>query len=356
MIHRRRPRSSAAAYLGAAAALACLCCVCCCIASRAFGGRGKAGAPQGGGGPALPSPAAGAQTQGCPAPAPGASARWLSARAVQDHAMSNGVLELSLRRWHAGAVSTLSCRGRTVVPMIAGRGGSLQSACCFDVTNCEDFNPTEAGAEADHGRPASSSKWTALSTSGTTEAYTMNRMAYYYVKGATISTSGAGPHASLADGVLSKIVHSKRVSLNWKGNRNLVNFEITFRVPKGTYSYAQFQALAAFVTTDLSVSRQWDARTKAWVPAGPPAPNVAACLSTPDGSLAIAMLCYRCTAGTGGIVNFAALQPGLNMLTSAGIYGAHGGPKLDAGAYNFSVAVAVGTLAECAAAIRLVAR
>lgn len=327
-----------------------------------FPGKDSVGSPGGGGG-SQPSPSLPVGGGGGGSTAPGPSKAGLSPRQPSDYTLQNGVISIKFGTHHAGCISALTYRGKPVVPYLVGRGGSMQSACCFDVVNCEDRNPTQAGAEKDAGGPTTSSIWKELAVSDK-EVYTRTQAAYYYVKNAMIASSGGGPHPSLAEGVVSDVHIAWRTTLGHHGNPNLIKIEVGYEVPTNKYQFAQFQIVVAFCVGNMCSFKQWNG--SAWADGtATPGPGVPTAICSPDGSLCMAMHCTGSTGGHAGIVTSGmclgagtdpAYRGPMSLINSVVRYGAYpsAAPKLNAGNYNFTIIVAVGTLAEITAAWKLV--
>lgn len=282
-----------------------------------------------------------------------------------DYTISNDIISVTLSKLHAGAVGKLTYRGREAVPWYVGKGGSLQSAAAFDVDAFELYNPTEAGAVDDDAGP-SSSKWLELRASNVA-AYTRNQMAFFMPPGRSVPS--AGGRMSQAKSRVSDVIHSKRITMNYKGSKHLIHYSITFQCPQGRYSFGIFEMLTAFCHKSMSVIYKFENGKMVKVLEGAnqqlinfPGPVG---LATPDKSLCLAQVCL---ASPGVPMQGAFVYDPNAPMVSKGIDGSYsktnsamsqgvvGGPKLPTNTWSFEVVLAVGTVAECESALKLVAK
>jgi hypothetical protein len=130
-------------------------------------------------------------------------------------------------------------------------GRQFQSAASFDCASpnefwAECFNPTEAGSRADGVGEKSSSKLLRISAVGP-ELRTTTQMAFWLAPG---EKSFGRP--ALNDKVLSDHLVSKRVRIGYKKLANVIEYEVTFTVPKGErHTYAQFEALTGYMPPEF---------------------------------------------------------------------------------------------------------
>lgn len=157
----------------------------------------------------------------------------------------------------AGAIHSLTWGGKEFIDS-HDHGRQLQSAASFDCAAAGEFwaeryNPTEAGSRADGTGAKSSSKLRDLRTEGA-ELKTTTQMAFWLAPGETSSGRPA-----LNDKVLSDHFVSKRVRIGYKKLANVIEYEVTFTVPKGErHTYAQFEALTGYMPPEFG--RFWKFR------------------------------------------------------------------------------------------------
>ena len=297
---------------------------------------------------------------------PPANGAGLPVLTPQDWTLTNGVLSILISKLHAGAVGQLTCRGQDVVPWYVGKGGSLQSAMTFDTEDAERYNPTEAGNVNDAGGP-SSSVWLELRASKT-EAYTRSHIAFWMSPGEPVASAGGAP--ALNTTLLSPIVMSKRISLNYKGSPNLVHYTLSFNVPAERYSFVQFEMLTAYCYKSLCDAVVFQNGTTLAIAGGPNTTltNVTSAVgcATSAGDLCLVQVCTAASVGGNGPVvqsvattspdavgsNGADSYSKTNSVIQSGSVG--NGFKLGAGNWTYEVVLAVGTVAECETALRLV--
>ncbi len=150
----------------------------------------------------------------------------------------------------AGAIHSLRWGGKEFIDSY-DHGRQLQSAASFDCATGkafvpECFNPTEAGSAADGVGDKSSSKLLRVSAKGP-ELRTTTHMAFWLAPG---GKSGGQP--ALNDAVLSRHLVSKRVRIGYKKLTNVIEYEVTFTVPKGErHTLAQFEALTGYMPPEF---------------------------------------------------------------------------------------------------------
>lgn len=126
-------------------------------------------------------------------------------------------------------------------------GRQLQSAASFDCGSptefwAECFNPTEAGSRADGVGDKSSSKLLRVGVDGP-ELRTTTQMAFWL---APVEKSFGRP--ALNKKVLSEHLVTKRVRIGYKKQANVIEYEVTYTVPKGErHTYAQFETLTGYM-------------------------------------------------------------------------------------------------------------
>jgi hypothetical protein len=156
----------------------------------------------------------------------------------------------------AGAIHSLQWGGREFIDS-HDHGRQLQSAASFDCGSlnefwAECFNPTEAGSRADGIGEKSSSRLLRISSEGS-ELRTTTQMAFWLAPG---EKSFGRP--ALNDQVLSEHLVSKRVRIGYKRLANVIDYEVTFTVPKGErHTYAQFEALTGYMPAEFAEFRKF---------------------------------------------------------------------------------------------------
>lgn len=157
----------------------------------------------------------------------------------------------------AGAIHSLTWGGKEFIDS-HDHGRQLQSAASFDCGAAGEFwaeryNPTEAGSRADGTGETSSSKLLRLQAEGA-ELKTTTRMAFWLAPGEKSSGRPA-----LNDKALSDHLVSKRVRVGYKTLAQVIEYEVTFTVPKGErHTYAQFEALTGYMPPEFN--KFWTSR------------------------------------------------------------------------------------------------
>lgn len=211
-----------------------------------------------------------------------ASLRALPCLPLVDTPVSNGETTLYLNARLAGGTWSMTYRGVELVEPQPGNGGSMQSACCFDIgpgESSELYNPTEAGNVCDSGG-ITSSRWLALkarsSGAGRTgpgglsgsrgsgggalgralggspagppndEAYTETWMAYYYPPGRPVlSANGALPRCAT---VLSEVTLRKHVRFGFGTLPNAIDYRVAFSPNRPwEHWFAQWEAVTGYM-------------------------------------------------------------------------------------------------------------
>ena len=150
----------------------------------------------------------------------------------------------------AGAIHSLKWDGKEFIDS-HDHGRQLQSAASFDCASSKEFwaecfNPTEAGSRADGTGEKSSSKLLRISADGP-ELRTTTQMAFWLASG---EKSFGRP--TLNDKVLSEHLVLKRVRIGYKKLANVIEYEVTFMIPKGErHTYAQFEALTGYMPPEF---------------------------------------------------------------------------------------------------------
>jgi hypothetical protein len=179
----------------------------------------------------------------CPAPSGNAS--------IRGKAGSSEIVITTTDRL-AGAIHSLTWGGKEFVDS-HDHGRQLQSAASFDCAAAgefwaESYNPTEAGSRADGTGEKSSSRLLRIRAEGA-ELETTTQMAFWLAPG---EKSFGRP--ALNDKVLSNHLIRKRVRIGYEKLANVVEYEVTFTVPKGErHTYAQFEALTGYMPSEFSL-------------------------------------------------------------------------------------------------------
>ncbi|WP_254508548.1 hypothetical protein [Anatilimnocola floriformis] len=151
----------------------------------------------------------------------------------------------------AGAIHSLTWDGKEFIDS-HDHGRQLQSAASFDCALAKEywaecFNPTEAGSRADGVGETSSSKLVQITAAGP-ELLTTTRMAFWLAPG-----ERSFDRPALNDQVVSEHLVSKRVRIGYKKLDNVIDYEVTFTVPKNErHNYAQFEALTGYMPPEFN--------------------------------------------------------------------------------------------------------
>ena len=150
----------------------------------------------------------------------------------------------------AGAIHSLTWNGKEFIDSY-DHGRQLQSAASFNFASSKEFwaeryNPTESGSRADGTGNKSSSKLLRL-RAVKNELSTTTQMAFWLAPG---EKSFGRP--ALNKRVLSRHLLSKRVKIGYKKLAHVIEYEVTFTVPKGElHTYAQFEALTGYMPPEF---------------------------------------------------------------------------------------------------------
>lgn len=180
-----------------------------------------------------------------PRPAPSGKA------SIRGKASSSEIIVTTTDRL-SGAIHSLTWGGKEFVDS-HDHGRQLQSAASFDCAAvgefwAERYNPTEAGSRANGIGEKSSSKLLRLGVEGT-ELTTTTQMAFWLAPG---EKSFGRP--ALNDKMLSDHLLSKRVCVGYKKLANVIEYEVTFTLPKGErHTYAQFEALTGYMPPEFAL-------------------------------------------------------------------------------------------------------
>jgi hypothetical protein len=151
----------------------------------------------------------------------------------------------------AGAIHSLTWGGKEFIDSF-DHGRQLQSAASFDCAMrkpfwAECFNPTEAGSRADGAGESSTSKLLRLHAEGA-ELRTTTQMAFWLAPG-----EKSADRPALNGERLSQHRVSKRVHIGYEKLAHVIDYEVTFTVPKGErHTFAQFEALTGYMPPEFS--------------------------------------------------------------------------------------------------------
>lgn len=253
-----------------------------------------------------------------------ASLRALPGLPIADTPVTNGETTVYLNTRLAGGTWSMTYRGVELVEPQPGNGGSMQSACCFDIgpgESSELYNPTEAGNVCDSGG-ITSSKWLTLKgraagggatasgegvvgcadgRSPPSEAYTETWMAYYYPPGRPVlSGDGAMPRCT---SVLSEVTLRKHLRFGFGTYPDVLDYRVCFS-PNQPWQhwFAQWEAVTGYMrpgtfSEGMVIDGQTlDAKPFAFADGhgGDAAkPTEAIILSNASGSVAFGAWCYQ---------------------------------------------------------------
>ena len=200
--------------------------------------------------------------------------------------VGDGEIVLTTTARLAGAIHSLKWNGKEFVDS-HDHGRQLQSAVnldCGKALRAETFNPTEAGSRFDGAGPRSSSKLLALRAKGN-ELSTRTQMAFWLRPG-----EKSDGHLACNDTVLSNHLVSKRVRIGCKEMPHLIDYRVTFAVPRGEkHTHAVFEALTGYMPAEFERFWKYDpARGKLeTLDDGPGEQGFPVVLSTRNGSHAM---------------------------------------------------------------------
>jgi len=150
----------------------------------------------------------------------------------------------------AGAIHSLTWGGKEFIDS-HDHGRQLQSASSFDQAVpgefwAECYNPTEAGSRLDGAGDRSTSRLLSLHAADS-ELRTTSQMAFWLAPGEQSSGRPA-----LNDKVLSDHLVSKRVRIGYKKLDQVIEYEVTFQIPKGErHTLAQFEAVTGYMPIEF---------------------------------------------------------------------------------------------------------
>lgn len=185
----------------------------------------------------------------------------LEAHPCQDVTLGCGDTSITLNARLAGATWSMTYRGHELILPQPGNGGSMQSACCFDIrpgTSSELENPTEAGNVNDNAG-ASSSVWDVCRVNRSrTEAYTEVQMAYYWPPGRPMQSGPGKGKPPRNTTVLSQVRLAKHLTFL---GPDLLQYRASFCLgpQEPPHWFAQFEALTGYMHP-RTLPRRWRLR------------------------------------------------------------------------------------------------
>ena len=158
----------------------------------------------------------------------------------------------------AGAIHSLTWNGKEFVNSV-DHGRQLQSASNFDCgtrMTGETYNPTEAGSRDDGAGPFSSSRLLGISAVGA-ELKTTTQMAFWLKPG-----ENSGGELAKNTTVLSQHLLSKRVHIGHKELGNVIEYEVTFKLPDEHHNHGIFEALTGYMPFEFGLFFTLDPATR----------------------------------------------------------------------------------------------
>lgn len=175
------------------------------------------------------------------------AALWPGLAGAADRVAAAPGLEIRTSAQFAGAVSSLSFRGREYVDT-ADHGRELQSAASFDGFG-ECFNPTEAGNAADARKPTSSSRLLSART-GPGWLETRVDMAFWLLPGTDYGKT-CGTAAGVTRAVNRTVTGGYLLDKRMSARGNLLTDRVTYTVP-AAHRGATFEAATLYTPAVFS--------------------------------------------------------------------------------------------------------
>ncbi len=189
----------------------------------------------------------------------------------------------------AGAIYSLTWNGKEFIDS-SDHGRQLQSASNFDADSeftGETHNPTEAGSLHDGAGDGSTSRLLHYLAKDN-QLQTTSRMAFWLRPGEL-----AAGHPAKNTPELSNHLLTKRVTIGYRDQPNIISYDVTFGVPIGeSHRYAQFEALTGYMPPEFRRFVMFDPASGKFetLSDGPGEQNHPVVLSTEDGKFAIQRL------------------------------------------------------------------
>lgn len=149
----------------------------------------------------------------------------------------------------AGAIHSLTWNGQEFIDS-ADHGRQLQSASSFDCATkipfwAECYNPTEAGSRADGAGKISTSRLLKLRATETS-LETRTQMAFWLKP-----TEKSDNRPALNRELLSDHLLTKSVTIGYQKFTNVLDYKVTFTVPKEHHTFGQFEALTGYMPKEF---------------------------------------------------------------------------------------------------------
>jgi hypothetical protein len=277
-----------------------------------------------------------------------AAGKPVDGNAVIRGKVGDGELVITTTSRLAGAIHSLRFNGKEHIDS-HDHGRQMQSAVnldCRKVLRAETFNPTEAGSRADGTGPRSSSKLLALEAKGN-ELSTRTQMAFWLRPG-----EKSDGHAAYNDTVLSNHVVRKRVRIGWRDMPHVLDYHVTFTVPKGEkHTHAVFEALTGYMPAEFEAFWKYDAAKGKLVPLddGPGEQPWPVVLATRTGSHAMGIFSPQQPVRGWETVGYGRWRFRAEKVVKWNCVFRAGGPRgIEPGDYAYQIYVIVGTRDECA--------
>ncbi len=150
----------------------------------------------------------------------------------------------------AGAIHSLTWNGQEFIDSV-DHGRQLQSASSFDCAQkipfwAECYNPTEAGSRADGTGKTSTSRLLKIKATETS-IETRTQMAFWLKP-----TEKSDNRPALNKEILSDHILTKSVTIGYQKFANVLDYKVTFAVPKEHHTYGQFEALTGYMPKEFS--------------------------------------------------------------------------------------------------------
>ena len=257
----------------------------------------------------------------------------------------------------AGAIHSLTWNGMEFIDSV-DHGRQLQSASNFDNNtpySDETFNPTEAGSRFDHVGNTSSSKLLFLSAKDNV-LETKSLMAFWLRPGEKSFGNDAKNTTILSNHALHK-----KVTLGYKGNDHIIQYDVTFTLPADEkHTFAQFEALTGYMPPTFNRFYKYDTKTHTLhaINEGPGEQSMPMILATETGSHAMGIYSPQQPSKGYEIAGYGRWrfkQEQVNKWNTVFRYGRKnaGGPPVKPGDYTFKNFVLVGSLDDVKNAMKM---
>lgn len=267
---------------------------------------------------------------------------------------SDSEIVITVSERFAGAIDSLTYNGVEFIDK-GDHGRQLQSASAFDCGqpnfSSELYNPTEAGSSFDGIGPTSTSRLMGIGiTPDHRELLTINQMAFWLRPGEQSNGRLAFNKQALSDHMLTK-----HVILGYKGNPHVIDYRVTFTVPKNEFhTLAQFEALTGYMPDRFSRFWIYDHETRGLKPLddGPGEQNYPVVFSTPTGSHAMGIYSPQLPLPSETALGYGRWRfPTAQVVKWNCVFRVQEPNGVAAGDYSYRMFVPVGNLAEVAIAL-----